>query len=189
MIIKLLEFIASIASLVSLFITVSQWEASNIYSRLLFLIAFVTTGLLAYLLYEYSQLLYENSRLRSSVIPQLIHLKGACAVSHELSLITNTLTKDELNDNSVHKVLTTLANNTKKRIEDISSNDEKLKEAMRLTSPANFSDKFGKPNNDEALKLLQSDMERAHEIVNNVDRNKLRQEKLENFVYHITNNQ
>ncbi len=167
---KVFKFISGVASIICLIIAISQWKGSSINSQILFVIAIIATGLLSYLLYV-------HFRLRSSVVPELIHLKGACALTHELSDTLNTLSQDELSNESVLKILRALSNSTARRIQDISSNNPDLYRVADIVATS-----F---QGIVQIAPLQAKIREAYQAVHRVDRSRLRQEKLESFVYHV----
>lgn len=166
---KTFSIISGMASIISLIITITQWQTSNVNLKILFIIAIFATALLSYFIYK-------ESNLRTKVVPELIHLKGACATSHELSDIVNTLSQDDVNDERVQKILKLLSNSVARRIQDISSKNQELyRVADRIATS------FGKDVQIEELKLI---IREVYQSVHRIDRDRLKQENLESFVYH-----
>lgn len=84
--VKVLSYMSAGVGFIEVVFTISQWNIANLNSKLLSIFAIGSSFLLSII-----SLLYWNQKNRT--LPQLIHLKGLCAVTHELhDLVTRIQT-------------------------------------------------------------------------------------------------
>ncbi len=116
----MLSFLSAVASIVSLVITIFQWNnVGSLPARLLFVVCVLSTAALSYYLQAYRNLKYDK-------IFRIVHLKGLCAVSHELYDFVCSLSDDDLAKSYNQKFLKRLSSSAGRRARDLSSGNERL---------------------------------------------------------------
>lgn len=121
-------------------------------------------------------LAYRVSRLQRSVIPNLVHLKGACAATNEISKLASSITATEFDTVAAKRIIKQLIASAESRVRQIAGKDQSLIEAGALLS--NLSTNLGD------FSAFQTACKRARELVHEVDQHRLQSERVLSFVYH-----
>lgn len=168
---RLLSIIFGVATLIGLFFSIQGRLWLELYPRLL--LGGLTTAM-AFLSCAFIYLY----RLRNRTIPELINLKGACAVTNELQLVVTPLSDSEIRSAVASKLIKSLAIRAQNRIKDISSPGQPLDDAKIKLQKITESYSSIEPSQ---VKII---LQEVHQIVHNFDRRRLRKAHLEHILYH-----
>lgn len=172
---KVLSILVALASLLSCVIAVVelQWHTfATGESSTYFVIAMIGCSITALLL---SVALYTLHRYREGLIPRLMSLKGACAITNELQMVLHGLDDKKINTGPLRSAVAILATSGARRIRDISQSDSELQQAA--VKLQHLADPLISPER------MRGNAKHVHEVLHRTERALLETVRLEERVY------
>lgn len=127
---------------------------------------------------NFSDNLKELDGLKKTVLPRAVHLKGACASTNVMFELISDLTPSEFNNKAVQKLFQAFALSNERRIRELTTGYE-----VQLSTVKDQLVSFIRNGENISLKDKINEARNLHNLVKQVERDYLRQNGIEDYVY------